>query len=151
MAYVDLNPIRAKVAKTPENSAHTSIQNRVDAAQRTKRPNRQDQQPKNLLPFVGNERLNMPKGIMFHLSDYLELVDWTGRQMRRGKRGRIDPNLPSILTRLGIESDNWMTLTTRFERKFKYFAGAKETFEQARSVFKRMRMPGLGAGQALFG
>ncbi|WP_445354875.1 hypothetical protein ACJJI5_18385 [Microbulbifer sp. EKSA008] len=31
MAYVDLNPIRADIAKTPEDSDHTSIQQRVRA------------------------------------------------------------------------------------------------------------------------
>jgi hypothetical protein len=51
-------------------------------------------QPILLLPFVGNHRDNMPKGIPFNFVDYLELVDWSGRMMREDKRGYIAQNLP---------------------------------------------------------
>jgi hypothetical protein len=56
MAYVDLNPIRAKMEKTPETSAHTSIKKRVLALKNEHR------QPRLLMPFVGNPRQAMPKG-----------------------------------------------------------------------------------------
>lgn len=36
------------------------------------------------------------------LPDYLELVDWTGRQIRGGKRGRISDKCKPILERLGL-------------------------------------------------
>jgi hypothetical protein len=76
MAYVDLNPIRANMAKTPETSDHTSIQQRINATKQT-------QQPNNLMPFVGNLRQDMPKGIAYSLKDYCELVDTTGKKSKR--------------------------------------------------------------------
>jgi hypothetical protein len=54
MAYVDLNPIRAKMQSTSETLKHTSIKMRTNAVQNNLR------QPETLMPFVGNPRQNMP-------------------------------------------------------------------------------------------
>jgi hypothetical protein len=35
-------------------------------------------QPSPLHPFVGNLRDKMPKGLPYHLTDYMKLLDWTG-------------------------------------------------------------------------
>ena len=61
----------------------------------------------------------MPKDLPFRLTDYLELVDWTGRVIREDKRGAIDAELPPILERLGIEPKHWLFLTQHFESRFK--------------------------------
>jgi len=111
MAYVDLNPVRAKMAATPEASEHTSIQLRIKAAAKAR-------QPKTLSPFVGNPRKSMPKGLPFVLTDYIQLVELTGRCIREDKRGFIEDNLPDILDRLGICSENWLILTTQFRKVF---------------------------------
>ena len=43
-------------------------------------------------------------GIPFRLKDYLELVDWGGREIRHNKRGYIPAHAPPILTRLGMDT-----------------------------------------------
>ncbi|MGI2855190.1 transposase [Shewanella algae] len=112
MAYVDLNPIRAKMADTPVQSAHTSIRLRIQAALKC-------EQPAKLLPFIGNECDNQRSGITFALKDYLELVDDTGRCIRDDKRGSISEKSTKLLTRLNIPHDNWLKLTTEFGRLFR--------------------------------
>ena len=123
MAYVDLNPIRANIAKTPEKSAYTSIKQRVNSAIK-------GTQPKNLLPFIGNHRKNMPKGIAFKLQEYIELVDITGRCIRDDKRGYINGDNAKILDRLGISEESWLTLTLHFEQVFKGAVGAQDAITQ---------------------
>ena len=111
MAYVDLNPIRAQLADTPEHSDHTSIQLRIRAALK-------GGQPSNLLPFIGHESDNQPKGIAFSLTDYLQLVEDTGQIIRNDKRGAISENSGKLLSRLNIPHDNWLKLTTEFGKLF---------------------------------
>ncbi|MDT8320419.1 MAG: transposase [Xanthomonadales bacterium] len=89
MAYVDLNPIRAVLATTPEQSDYTSVQERI------KQPEADslralDQQAHNAIPI--------------DLKDYLELVDWGGRAIRRDARGHIPAKVPPILTRLRMDA-----------------------------------------------
>jgi REP element-mobilizing transposase RayT len=113
LAYVDLNPVRAGIAKTPEKSNHTSIRQRSIQASKRYSPNHPQQQVKGLMPFAGNPRAAMPKGLPFRLTDYLELVDWTGRIMREDKRGSIDSELPGILDRLNMDPRQWLYLSKR--------------------------------------
>ena len=139
LAYVDLNPIRAQMAETPEASDFTSVQERIEAAKQ------EDAQPGRLMPFVGNPREDMPKGLAFRLADYLELVDYTGRIIREDKRGAIPEHLPSILQRLDIDSQQWHYLATRFESRFKGLVGAAHQLKQACQRLGYRRTPGMGA------
>ena len=151
MAYVDLNPVRAAMAKTPEDSAHTSIKRRCAAA---KSQGRVDgvvaKQPKALQRFIGNPRLNMPDGLPFRLTDYLELVDWTGRQIRDDKRGSIEGELPCILTRLDIDEEHWLYMTQHFESSFKTLVGAVHTLRKVCNEMGYQRIPGRSSCEALF-
>ena len=95
MAYVDLNPIRAAVAKTPETSFHTSIAARIH------------HRDNHLLPFVDNIRHDAHT-IPISQEDYLQLIDWTGRQLQPAKSGRIPTNVPPILVRLNVDGQRWI-------------------------------------------
>ncbi|ABZ76560.1 protein of unknown function DUF1568 [Shewanella halifaxensis HAW-EB4] len=116
MAYVDLNPIRAKIAKTPATSDFTSIQKRIQAAMK-------GEQPSSLLSFVGIDRKDMPKGLVFTAKDYLQLVDDTSRILRSDKRGVISQRSQNLLGRLNIPQENWLKLSSEFGLLFKGPAG----------------------------
>jgi hypothetical protein len=53
--------------------------------------------------FAGNPRRDMPNGLPFKLTDYLELVDWTGRIRWDDKRGAIPESTPQTLQQLNID------------------------------------------------
>ncbi len=102
MAYVDLNPIRAAIAKTPEQSEFTSIQERI-------------RHPDSIALRPFTEHPLDDTGFSFSLKDYLELVDWAGREVRRGKKGWIPADQPPILTRLGMKSSPVLDYLKRSE------------------------------------
>jgi REP element-mobilizing transposase RayT len=150
MVYVDLNPIRAAMANTPEQSAYTSIKRRMHHAQQTDTPNAIRQQVKALMPFVGDPRKDMPKGLPFKLTDYLELVDWTGRIIREDKRGSIPEGIPPVLQRLNIEPQHWLYLSKNYESPFKGLVGSVYKLKQACELLGYQRMPGLGSCALFF-
>jgi REP element-mobilizing transposase RayT len=125
MAYVDLNPVRAKMADTPEESTHTSIQERIRPAfdlgkavqqQLYEGDVRAFNHPlKPLLPFDEISTQTQQIGIPCAWSSYLELVDWTGRVIREDKRGSISNVLPPILERINSPPERWLSSATQFE------------------------------------
>ena len=91
MAYVDLNPIRAGLAKSLQSSEFTSIKERIEEKQT------------DLLPFGQGEN-DLP----YHLSNYLELVDQTGRIIRDDDHGFIPEKMTPVLTDLNLNPDSWL-------------------------------------------
>jgi REP element-mobilizing transposase RayT len=168
-AYVDLNPVRAAMAETPEASCYTGAKDRVDdlqareAAERQgkrhgierNRPGRKSgwlspveaaESSDTVGPDVcGSGRRASRKGFLpMSLPDYLELLDWTGRQVRTDKRGSIPEHLSPILTRIGLDAPQWCELVKDFGRTFKRVAGtAAHLSEEARRRGRRwLQAPG---------
>jgi len=125
MAYVDLNPVRAGLAKTPESSQHTSIRERITPSfNLTKAVSEQKELDalnafhsalKPLLAFDGAARNNHQSGIMFAFEDYLQLIDVTGRCIRSDIKHAIPNHLPPILQRIEIDYETWLRNVTQFE------------------------------------
>lgn len=127
MAYVDLNPIRAGMAKTPESSEHTSIRERLQPQINLRTAIRTRTQQalvkrrlslKPLLPFSGDTNDTQKIGLPISFSNYLHLIDWTSRIVRHDKQGAINSDIPNILDRLNIDSDTWLRNSTAFEMNY---------------------------------
>ncbi len=135
MAYVDLNPIRADMAKTPEQSDFTSIQERIQKIMQKKHCD--------LLPFVDCTK-NKETAIPFELNDYIALVDWSGRAILDNKRGSIPANTPPILYRLGIDEKSWIQHIHYFEKQFPTVAGNIDKLKQLAEQTSRRWIKGMG-------
>jgi hypothetical protein len=62
---------------------------------------------------------------------YLQLLDWTGRQIRRNNtKGRIPAELAPIMERIGLSGELWCDVVKRFGKIFKRVAGTPESLAQ---------------------
>ncbi|MEP3479980.1 MAG: hypothetical protein ABJZ55_12085 [Fuerstiella sp.] len=123
LAYVDLNLVAAGIAKTPEDSEHTSVKARIQNARKTGTLQATIHQPDDrtlrdtpcededfwLVPIqerreAGGLRAGMTTGM--NLAGYLRLLDWTARLARPGKT-RLPRDVAGILQRLGSSPDLW--------------------------------------------
>ena len=111
MAYVDLNPLRAGIAKTPEDSNYTSIQARINIKQKNqsknkKKVNLEPNYPK-LKPLLSSrmKKQQHSEYLPFKYQDYLELVDASARMARTDKKYHMQQDLPSIFKRLKLRVD----------------------------------------------
>ena len=190
MAYVDLNPIRAGIAETPETSDFTSVKDRIEdraaaeaecsvasvqcsagTSQRTNdgspgelgnsrsnqiasaNRNRYDDRvehgdnagwlapiglksPRKKVREKSTARRAGNKGCLpMSLDQYLQLLDWTSRQIRRDKAGRIPAECAPILERLECSAETWLDFVKNFRRRFRNEAGLPRN----RTLFRTSR------------
>ena len=175
-AYVDLNPIRAGIAQTIEDSPFTAAQLRLKAMvggvegstdSVTSQSIDQSAEQASILacaeintpvdsflsPVEIDER-NDPVGVRASVSSdrcsdkgflampaaaYMELLDWTARQIVTGKRFSTPEDAPPLLERLKIKPAVWFELVTQFGKLFSLVAGQPHRVDDYRSRFRRKR------------
>jgi len=188
MAYVDLNPIRAGIAATPETSDFTSVKERIEDLKTAndvvtavtlaenpssgltatfssggeKGQNRSDERqgrnqhdqkvehgpqagwlapialspPRKKVRDKATDRRAINKGCLsMTLEQYLRLIDWTGRQIRKDKVGSIPPECAPILERLECSAETWLDFVKNFRNRFRNEAG----LPQNRQLYRKSR------------
>jgi hypothetical protein len=98
---------------------------------------------------VGNHKQDTPKGMAYSLIDYCELMDCTGRCIREDKAGYIEQHNSPILARLGLDSKQWLTLTTEFEQHLSTAIGSEHMLQQFKHHTNHQRIRGMAKARVL--
>ena len=162
MPYVDLNPIRAAIAESLQQSDFTSIQKRVQTLQavdlpdkagsRTGRgtvakPGSEPRSDAHLAPLEINQRRDATgpcchrhgtrasdKGFLpMPVAAYVQLLEWTARNVGKGKQGATPAKLRPVFERLGVSKMVWLSLVKDFGRLFYAVAGQPDAIDHCRS------------------
>ena len=157
--YVDLNPIRAGKAKTPEASRYTSAYRRIEARQARLRAGKGQREGQTAAAWLAPVELAAPppdgaqaragrrvsdKGFLeMSLDEYLRLLDWSGRQIRGDKRGAIPADLAPILQRLELDPEFCLEGAQSFDTWFADFAGRAATLTSHAAKIGRAWIRGM--------
>ena len=145
-AYVDLNPIRAALAETLETSDFTSVQRRIESLPREGVTPSEPARDRFLAPVELDEHRHavgpVPSESPYRSSDkgflpittlqYIQLLDWTARQVVPGKPGVTPEDTPEVLQRLRVSPAEWIGLVGEFGRLFSLVAGLPATLSRQR-------------------
>ena len=195
MAYVDLNPVRAGIAATPEESDFTSACDRATAHKARRQLARAPESPTpeqarlieqakteserdHWLAHLGPPPENRsssatdldqtvlgcsgqpapqpgpgdPPPLLAHLSvdRYLELLDWTGRQIRSDKRGHISHELRPALERLDLDVEAWVENVEGYAGLFHRIAGKLQRLGELAGATGRAWLQGHDGARRLY-
>ncbi len=177
MVYVDLNPIRAGLADTPEESDFTSIQERIRAWEKERmsaeavpdenveetpladecvslpQPIDETERSTNIAPnfLCPIQSDSQRRGILgMSMLEYIDLVDRSGRLVRLNKREAIDPDLAPILMRIGASPGEWTDTVSRFGSKFQIAAGLIANLRSFADLIGRRWLKGIVTARAAF-
>jgi hypothetical protein len=168
-AYIDLNPVAAGIAPTPESSEHTSVKARLDHVQQQgrvadlqaarqgsvagSRAAKKLEEALWLIPIEDRRRVDSKREGMltgFTLGNYLMLVEHTGRMLRDGKAS-ITAEVSDILVRLGSSAAAWQARMQRLQGGRllgRFIAGSRELLQATAERLGVSRLANLAAVQS---
>ena len=145
MAYVDLNPVRAGLARTLEKSDFTSIQERLEDLANKRRNHRKQTAPSALVPFASQLTESCTTvELEATFEAYVELLEWTGRAVSKGKRGKITGPAPKLLMEHGVSAERWVQALADHRIGAVAFLGSVENVQALATKRGKGWLRGLG-------
>ena len=141
MTYVDLNPVRADIAKGVSTSDNTSVKIRHDQICKNEACASQA-----LAPLAGVKSANMPA---MTEAEYIDLVDFTGREWHPGKRGVIKADEPPALRKLGLDKNHWTMKVKGVGSHYWRIVGSLEELLEKAMELKQRTLFGIGFARVL--
>ena len=162
--YVDLNPIRAGEADSPETARYTSAYQRIEAqsqrknarsradgwmAELTLRPERKVDEPLAYSSRSGRRASDL--GILpMSLEDYLRLLKWTARLLRSGQRSTIPQDLEAILDQMDVNHGAWLETVDNYETTFCHVVGSPSSIAEVAERMEASSLKGAAASRRVF-
>lgn len=140
MAYVDLNPVRANMAKTLKDSLHTSIKKRL----KTLTEDELDSSLKAIAGQVKNRTMVLP------LRDYIELVEWTGQAIVYPDKAKLPSHLASTFEHLNLRQENWLSQVQTYGSSYYRFVGSIDKIKAKTNSLGQQWLKGLKQVQQLY-
>ena len=136
MAYVDLNPVRSGTAGSRENSPHTSAWWRA----------RRLSQNRRLEPISSSIVTHD-----FNISErrYLQLLEWTGRNLHSVGGKRMPDCCSPVLHRLSMNSNQWLVQVSATESHYWRAVGSAQALMDQARRFRCRWLKGIGFARHL--
>jgi REP element-mobilizing transposase RayT len=97
------------------------------------------------------ERRASNKGCLsLGLGEYLQLLDWTARQIRTGKRGSTPAELAPVFERLQISAELWVECVTHFHKWFRSSVGRPKAMTTNAETKGHNRAISINASRKVF-
>ena len=144
MAYVDLNPVRARITEKLEESDNTSIKQRIEEI---KNDNDEINLKQAVTAVAGKVRDN---SLSINLKEYVELVEWTGKTIIHPGKASIPPHVISVLERLNLQQGHWLK---HIEHYGKHYCRAVGPINKIREKAKRIKvrcLHGISAAKLMY-
>lgn len=142
MAYVDLNPIRAGLAKSPSTAKHTSLHKRI-------RSKHEGRIASPLMPFK-NEVPAGIKHLPFNFPDYRQQVEQTAVLLNLGEIQSASKSHMPLSHSMGFSTPQWIRLASQFEASFTGPAGSRQALTHYRDKTNQRYVRSLKNAGLLF-
>jgi len=147
MAYVDLNPVRARMTDKLETSLNTSIKRRLATLETLE----SDARPSHLKENITS--INRPrhsKKLSMTVNEYINLVEWTGQSIVYPNKAALPPTISTSLHRLNLQQTHWLKQIEHFEKHYCHVVGPVEQIRNKAKQIKRRCLKGISAARLLY-